>query len=67
MRVRTPQCPGCQSWVVITVDRGRYEAWCLGLCYAQDMGLGPDLTERLITGICPPCWDEMFDEGEEVI
>ena len=27
--------------------------------------LSADEREMLITGICPTCWDKMFDDGEE--
>lgn len=67
MRIITRPCPHCGTFITVSVERRRYQRFCAGIGYAQDMCLGPDVTERFITGICPPCWDRLFLEEDEVV
>ena len=61
--IRT-ECPICGESDVIDVNLQSYKDWCAGLKLAQDAfpSHSPSERERLITGICDPCWDKSFGE-----
>jgi len=59
-------CPKCESIIKIELAGRQLHA------YRNDNLIDevlPDLSledrERFITGICPPCWDKMFQYEEE--
>lgn len=56
------KCPRCGSEKTFMVSDEQYELWKSGKSYIQD--ILPELSatdrERLITGICGKCWNEIF-------
>ena len=62
----TTTCPFCGQTHEVLVYEDDFFAWRGGKC-AQDAFpyLSADDREMLISGICPKCWDSMFDEEEE--
>ena len=62
----TTTCPFCGQTHEVLVYEDDFFAWQGGKC-AQDAFpyLSTDDREMLISGICPKCWDSMFDEEEE--
>lgn len=62
----TPLCPVCGTTVTLVVNAADYKAWQGGVfAQAAFPYLSPELRETLISGICPPCWDEMFTDNED--
>ena len=62
-------CPHCHKLQTIEVNEIQYSDWMAGKNIQKAF---PDLTadqrEILMSGICPECWDEIFqDEDEEDI
>ena len=61
MLVKTT-CPWCHNDTYIQVDAEEYCRWMNGTPIQQAM---PDLDENeremLISGICPECWDTLWD------
>ena len=60
------RCPFCGHDNVIEVNKMDYLDWQDGML-AQDAFpyLSASDREMLITGICPTCWDGMFETDEE--
>jgi len=56
-------CPICGDETTVACDSEGYEAWLNGALIQNAL---PTLTsserERLITGICTPCWNNSFGE-----
>lgn len=56
----------CGDWKDIYVDEDSYKEWVNGKliqkCFPH---MSSDDRERLITGICPECWDILFSEEQE--
>lgn len=66
--IKTPDCPVCDEWSSVIVEEDDYGSWVAGL-YIQDAFpyLNADSRELLMTGIHPPCWEQMFgDDVEDV-
>ena len=63
MEIQT-QCPFCADQHIVDVDRNGYVQWSIGDKLIQDAlpTLSSDDRERLLTGICPDCWNESFGE-----
>lgn len=66
--IATIPCPNCGSYKTLLVNKNAYRAWRSGELTIQSAF--PDMPkedrERLITGLCPKCWKELFgDENEE--
>lgn len=63
------RCPFCGNTSVVVVGKADFEKWENGACVQDAFPyLSADDRERLISGICPTCWDDMFngmDEEEE--
>lgn len=59
------KCPWCGETSTVTVTRVGYEAWVTG---TKIQDAFPELSasdrERLISGVCGPCWDEEFSDDE---
>jgi len=54
-------CPFCGSTDVIVVRKKDYVAWDNGVLIQRAFPyLTANQRERLMTGICPDCWDNMF-------
>ena len=60
------ECPFCGEYHEVLVSEADFAAWKGGELIQHAM---PYLTanerEILISGICPTCWDNMFDGDEE--
>ena len=58
-------CPDCKEVTTLKVRTDGLEAW-LGRALIQHAlpELSRDEAEMLVTGICVPCWDTMWDVGE---
>jgi hypothetical protein len=67
IEVTSKPCPSCGGTTKIVVNRDGYLAWSRGDTLIQRAmpELSADDRERLITGFCTPCWDEMFAEPED--
>lgn len=59
-------CPLCSGQTILSVPKTDLVAWVDG-AYVQDAfpGLSPDDRERLISGICPPCYEKLFPEEDK--
>ena len=64
------QCPQCheEAWVEMSVDQ--HNEWYFNNFrrHVQEVfdGHSEADRERLLTGICPPCWKDMFEwDGDE--
>lgn len=59
-------CPFCGKTHEVLVNEDDYYDWQDGeLAQNAFPYLSADEREMLITGICPTCWDGMFDDEEE--
>lgn len=65
-------CPMCGDTKVFSLPEAGYKAWQDGMVIQQALPeLDANDRERLISGICPTCWDKMFsipddeEEGED--
>jgi len=64
-------CPMCGDTKVLSLPEAGYKAWQNGTMIQRALPeLSADDRERLISGICPTCWDKMFsvpddDEDDE--
>lgn len=68
MKTITTICPKCKVTKDIDVDETQYVKWQTGALIQKAFPhMHADDRERLKTGICPPCWNELFgvddDEG----
>lgn len=63
--VRT--CPDCGDSKILTVDGESFLRWMAKEIPVQEAfpELSEDDRERMLTGICPPCWDELAKEYDE--
>lgn len=59
-------CPLCHGTKVIEVTDGSWRMYAEG-AFAQDAFsyLSVDDRERLMTGICPACWERMHERTED--
>lgn len=59
-------CPMCGDTKVIDVDREKFMSVKEGSVHIQDAfpEMSADDRERLLTGICPTCWNAMWEEEE---
>jgi len=64
-------CPFCGKTAIVEVPTDGFIAWQGGATIQRAFPkLDADTRERLVSGICPTCWDKMFsvpddDEDEE--
>jgi len=59
-------CPECGSTGEITLRRDALEAYHDGAFIQHAFPeLTPDIRERMMTGICGPCFDKLFGEEDE--
>ena len=65
------RCPFCGKTAIVEVPTDGFIAWQGGATVQGAFpNLDADTRERLVSGICPTCWDKMFsvpddDEDEE--
>lgn len=58
-------CPFCKVKHIMYIDPEDYLAWQFGTLIQKAFPtLSKDDRERLITGICPKCWDKTFGGDE---
>lgn len=58
-------CPMCGETSSVEVDLHGFAAWQAGELIQVAMPyLSPADREKLITGICGPCWDAMWDDED---
>jgi hypothetical protein len=60
-------CPICASMKIVSVCDADYARWQRGTKIQEAFPyLDEDDLERVLTGICPLCWDSLFDlDGQE--
>lgn len=59
-------CPICHTSHDVEVPIDRFILWKGGLSVQEAFpDMPPEERERLISGICPECWDKLFPVGEE--
>ena len=64
--VQSISCPECQGHVDIRLNRRGIAAYNGGaMIQAAFPELSADIRERLISGMCGPCFDKMFPDDEE--
>lgn len=65
--VESKACPFCGSTEIIRLrSMDDYNSWVGGTLIQNAMPyLTPSQRERLMTGICDPCWHETFKVSEE--
>ena len=60
------RCPQCGKMKDMEVSQEAYQKWVSGTLIQNAFPeLPADERERLITGICPPCWTKMFAEDDD--
>lgn len=61
----TVTCPRCKQEKSVKVTSPQYFRWTQG-AMTQDAfpQLNPDERELLISGICGPCWKNLFNDNE---
>lgn len=61
------ECPHCEHSYTVVVSTDDYARWKQRKLLVQDAF--PYLTaaerEQLITGICPPCWEDLWGAWEQ--
>ena len=62
----TKTCPLCGKKQTLSVDEKAYKAWLDGKMSIQEAfpNMNVDDREVLKTGICVPCWNNMFKEED---
>lgn len=64
--VESLPCPKCESSMKTELTGRQLHAYRNDNLIDEVLpDLNPGDRERFITGICPPCWDEMFQYEEE--
>lgn len=54
-------CPVCRAVEEIVATYSGYQKWKAGMLIQDALPeLTPNQREKLITGICPKCWDLIF-------
>lgn len=62
----TRTCPLCEKDTSLTVPAAQYEAWQSGTLVQQAFpDMNKDDREILMTGICSPCFEEMWNNADE--
>jgi len=62
----TKQCTKCRTLIEFTVSEEGYLKYIKG-AHVQNAfpDLSSELREMFISGICPTCWDEMFNDIDD--
>ena len=56
-------CPVCKAKAGVVVEEEAFRWWKSGEVIQRAMPLlSGDDRERLMTGICPDCWEKLFPE-----
>ena len=66
--VESLPCPKCGDKLVLQLPGRQVHAYHNN-CYVDEVlpDSSPEDRERFITGICPPCWEKMFNPKIEII
>lgn len=66
LTVITTKCPVCGNEKSFDLDADKWNRY-LSTEHIQDLfpELNEEDRERLITGICPNCWNDIFSDDEE--
>ena len=66
MKQVNSKCPHCGKVTVIEMTDDQYEQYTSGEGFIQDIfpDWSPAKREMLITGICPDCWNKIFNYEE---
>jgi len=61
------KCPQCGKISTLEMTKEQYEQYKSGDNYIQNIfpNWSPAIREMLITGICPDCWDKMFNFNKD--
>ena len=61
------KCPQCGKISTLEMTKNQYEQYKSGDNYIQNIfpNWSPAIREMLITGICPDCWDKMFNFNKD--
>lgn len=60
-------CPFCETTHIVELNEKQYEQyikWKSNHIRLQQIDAPADIREMLLSGICPDCWDNIFDEEE---
>ena len=58
-------CPFCKRTIWVSVPVEAYEAWQMGMCIQNAWPDGSAIDrETLISGICPECQKETFEDEQ---
>ncbi len=61
-------CPKCQGSIKIELAGRQLHAYHNDNLIDEVLpDMNPEDRERFITGICPPCWEKMFNPEVEII
>jgi hypothetical protein len=61
------QCPSCGKSTILTVNNDDYQAWKSGKLIQDAFPyLNTQQRETLLSGFCGPCWDNLFEENDNV-
>lgn len=67
--ISSKPCPVCKSVARETLESTELYRYNQGLSTIVEIltekGVGVDIREQFISGICQACWEEMFPEEEE--
>lgn len=65
--IATIPCPNCGTYKHLLVNKNAYSAWRKGELLIQEAfpKMPKEDRERLITGICPECWKNLFEDEPE--
>ena len=61
------KCPQCGKISTLEMTKEQYEQYKSGDNYIQNIfpNWPPAIREMLITGICPDCWNKMFNYNKD--
>ena len=64
--VTSHPCPTCKETIDIQITPDRLYAYNRG-AYAQDVlsNYDPSVRERFISGMCDPCWKELYADWDD--
>jgi hypothetical protein len=59
------RCPHCQETITVNVNGTLYRRWLAGHVLIQNVFPDWGIAERFLSGLCPPCWNDVIGDGEE--
>ncbi len=66
MKIKSKHCPVCNSFTEFNITEEEYQKYIQG-DHIQDCfpSMPADQRERLVSGYCPACWNEIFKEEDD--